>query len=174
VTTWTGPTFLNSIVQPALIAVGLNSPPAETLVLATAIHESGEFRWNIQQNGGPALGWFQMEPQTADDVWLNVLQYQPALRDKVANLLAPGTAGNSGLRSNSALVDNDQYAAAMCRVEYYRFEAKDPRPANPNDIAAIAAYWKKHYNTASGRGNEEDFRFHWNRQMAPPAPVNKQ
>jgi hypothetical protein len=53
---------------------------------------------------------------------------------------------------------NDRYAAAMCRIRYLRVPA--PLPA-PDDIQAMANYWKEHYNTPLGAGTPEEFLDKW-------------
>lgn len=58
--------FRDYIIKPSLTHIGLWSPAAEQLVLATAMAESN-LRY-LQQINGPALGLYQIEPITHRDM----------------------------------------------------------------------------------------------------------
>lgn len=133
------------IIRPALVAVGLYSKPAEDLVFGTACVESncGEY---LRQINGPALGVFQMEPATHDDIYKNFLKYKQDLKARVMKLSAPGLSAAENLKSNL------MYAAAMCRIHYLRVS----QPI-PEDLQGQAEYWKKYYNTAKGKGSVEKY-----------------
>jgi hypothetical protein len=149
--------FVQQIITPTLAALGLDSPAAEQLLLGTALQESG--LRNIQQiGGGPALGYFQMEPHTHDDIWTNFLAYKSALAAKVQALLPAGTAHGA-----SQLIPCQAYACAMARILYYRVSAPLP-PAD--DLNAQAAYYKKYYNTPGGAATPQEYISNWNRAMA--------
>lgn len=154
-TVWSPPLFRDTIVRPALQAIGQWSEAAEQLVLGTALVESG-LRYVRQLGGGPALGYFQMEPDTHGDIWQNFLIYREKLADAVYALIEK--PDNTGVPSSELLVDNHKYAAAMCRVHYLRAPA--PLPA-PNDLAGMAAYWKRFYNTPLGKGTPLKFMEAW-------------
>lgn len=145
------------VVQPTLRELDLWSPAAEALLLGTAAQES-RGRWLVQLGGGPARGIFQMEPATHSDIYENFLRYRPALAGAVRRLLAPSPADERQLVTNLA------YAAAMCRIHYLR-----QRPALPEagDIAGLARYWKRHYNTVEGAGTEAEFLENWRQLVAP-------
>ena len=81
--------FLEQVIRPALQAIDLDSLAAEQLLLATALQES-DLRNTVQMGGGPALGYFQMEPATHDDIWANFLRYRGALAGKVRALAGHG------------------------------------------------------------------------------------
>ena len=49
------------------------SPVAENLIMGTAAQESG-FTYIKQLGGGPALGMFQVEPATAEDILFRYLK----------------------------------------------------------------------------------------------------
>lgn len=116
-----------------------NSESALVLSLGTAIHESnaGEY---LSQIGGPALGPWQMEPETHDDCWENFLAYRPALSEGVSHFRLP-TFGGQQMAWNLA------YACAMARVKYIR--AEPPLPA-ANDFVGMANYYKQFYNSSLG------------------------
>ena len=127
------------IVEPALAVIGLMSTTALNLASGTAVAESGLIY--LKQIGtGPALGLWQMEPATEQDIWTNFLSYQHDLAQRVKSLLWPGA-------TTPQLVGNLPYAAAMCRIKYLR--APDELPG-AKDAAALAAYHKKIYNSAQG------------------------
>lgn len=130
------------VIMPALQTLGLMSPAALNLVTGTGLVESG-YIWLKQTGGGPALGPWQMEPATEQDIWGNWLKYQPGYEGMVRKLLVPGP-------TTSQLVWNLQYAAAMCRIKYLR--AEPPLPAY-DDAEGLATYWKNFYNTALGAGS---------------------
>lgn len=129
------------VIEPTLATLGLNCTVALNLVTGTALVESGA--QYLKQNGGPALGLFQMEPTTEQDIWKNYLAYQPDLATKMRALLAPG-------ETTPQLVWNLAYAAAMCRLKYKR--APEALPA-ATDAAGMAAYHKQIYNSPLGAAN---------------------
>ena len=120
---------------------------ARELLLYTGAAESG-YRTKRQHGGGPALGYFQCEPATHDDIWRNYLDYRPALGGKVLSFLNDGETKDA-----ETLVSNDRYAAAICRVHYLR--QRDPLPM-AGDRAAQAEYWLRLYN-AGGKGSIKHF-----------------
>jgi len=148
------PQFREFIIKPALTVVGGYSLAADELVLGTALQES-RLTYLKQLGNGPALGVFQMEPNTHQDIWVNYLAYRDDLADKVKSLAAPTAADYP---SPNELIGNMWYAAAMCRIHYMR--VPDPLPA-VGDIPGMASYWKEHYNTIQGSGTEEEFEENW-------------
>lgn len=135
------------IVGPTLNHLGLWSQSAENLVLGTALTESrGEY---IHQLGrGPALGLWQMEPFTHDDIWANFLKYKSDLTLRMHALETPAKLTEGA----NELVGNLYYGAAMCRLQYRR--APEALPA-AGDALGMAQLWKKRYNTAHGAGSVE-------------------
>lgn len=130
------------LIAPTLKEIGLYSDTALNLVTGTGLVESG-YRVTVQSGGGPALGWFQMEPATHDDIWRNYLKYRPELSAAVSSLCSEENPSADLLQSNHA------YAAAMCRVKYLRV----PAPLPPNNAASLSLYHKKYYNTILGKAN---------------------
>jgi len=150
------------VVRPALEHIGLWSLAAEQLVMGTAAQES-RLTYLAQVGGGPALGLWQVEPATHLDIWSNFLRFRKDLRRQVVALLAPGVPSMGaldlvGAPGPMALALNLSYAAAMCRVHYYR--SKLPLPAE-GDVAGMAQRWKESYNTALGAGKPEEFIRNW-------------
>lgn len=140
------------VIRPVLKDLGLHSEPAERLVLGTACQESECGRWLKQLGGGPAVGIFQMEPATHDDLFLNFLKHRTALREKVWRYVEPDH------EDANEMVGNLFYATAMCRVHYLRV----PEPI-PEDLNGQAKYWKRTYNTYKGKGTVEKYIQNWQR-----------
>lgn len=140
------------IIRPVLQHIGLWSETAENLVLYTACQESN-LRFIKQLGNGPALGIYQMEPLTHDDIWANFLAYRPkSFVDKIANFRNRGYIPFI-TRPCDEMVGNLFYATAMCRVHYYR----RPESLPANDLESLAKYWKRFYNTPLGKGTEAEF-----------------
>lgn len=134
------------IIRPALHALGIWSAERECLVLGTGAHES-HYQYLQQLGGGPALGYWQCEPATHQDLWDNYLRYRPALAEPLNRL-------RNGEVKAMALVRYPLYAAAMCGVHYLRRQQGKHLP--PRDSAELqAACWKQVYNTAKGKGTAQ-------------------
>jgi len=139
--------LLQHVVRPALQHIGLHSRAAEQLVLGTALVESrGEY---VKQLGkGPALGLWQMEPATHDDILGNYVAYKPQLKLWLNGLTTSAKITDGALE----LVGNLFYAAAMCRIHYAR--VRDPLPG-ADEFGDMAMYWKRFYNTLLGAGTAD-------------------
>lgn len=151
-------TFLDSVIQPVLDEMGKPSQAAAELLLGTAVQESLNFQYRRQMNGGPARGYYQMEPNTHDDIWQNYLRYRSPLAKLIEAFL------NDQEDKLFALENNDRYATAMARIHYMR--VPDPLP-KVGDIEAQARYWKKFYNTPLGAGQPHEFIEKWNLYVKP-------
>ena len=135
--------FTDYIIVPSLNMLQLMSPAAVQLLLGTAVVESRlEY---VKQIRGPALGVFQMEPATHDDIYENVLRYKPVLEGRLLMLAGDGRA--------EEMVYNLQYAAAMCRIQYYRYNKYMPEK---DDYVGMAGFHKKYYNTVAGATKVEE------------------
>lgn len=154
-------------IRPVLEHIGLWTPVAEELVLATSAHESQGFRYRRQVGGGPALGLWQMEPATRIDIYENYLRYNSVLAEKINGLAGVGTGGSKDY--DDALENNDAYACALCRVAYARHERNFPLPDLADDIPALGAYWKRWYNSKSGAGTVDQFVADYGRYVMPVA-----
>ena len=136
-------TLLRSmVIRPALTKTHLWSRAAEELVLGTAIIESG-LTYLKQHGDGLALGLWQVEPATHEDLYTNFLNYRPELGSMLMELRAPNLSMGENLATNL------MYGAAVCRLCYYR--KPDALPAT-GDIEGQASFWKQHYNTPLGKG----------------------
>ena len=113
------------------------SKDAVELLLMTSAQET-QFRNVKQISGGPAIGLYQMEPQTHDDIWNTFLCDHPLWACSISKM---------GFNKGSDHLFDPKYATIMCRLKYYRLN--QPIPLSP---LAKAAYWKKYYNTPLGSG----------------------
>lgn len=132
------------LIADTLDELGLFSEHAVNLLMGTAAQESRIYY--IQQlRGGPAKGYFQMEPNTYRDHVNWLTKYKPELAKKVLKI--------SGIEDfNPNYLYNAVHAICMARIHYYR------RPeALPTDLSGYAKYWKDHYNTYLGAGTVEEF-----------------
>jgi len=135
-----------NVIKPTLKSIGLYSPAAEDLLLATAIMESG-LVYLRQHNNGPARGIYQIEPATRADCHANFLEYRDKLDVDIHRLL-------TSEHPDDQLITNLSYATAIARIIYFR--APTPLPEH-GDLEGYAKYWKKHYNTPLGAGTVDDF-----------------
>tara|TARA_R110000782_G_C14819221_1_gene413884 strand:- start:31680 stop:32147 length:468 start_codon:yes stop_codon:yes gene_type:complete len=143
------------VIRPVLRELNAHSDAAELLLLGTAAQES-RFEYIHQLGGGPALGLWQMEPATHNDIVNNYLQYRPELAAAIFR-----ASGCAGFAANN-LLKNLSYACAMARVHYLRV-----REALPADLDGQAAYWKLHYNTPLGKGLVHEYVQNFKKLVEP-------
>lgn len=148
--------FRRLVIRPVLNELGLWSEAAENLLLGTALHESGGLRHVRQIGGGPALGLYQMEPDTHADLWNNWLSYRPTWADAVQAFAI------EGMPRVDSLLYMPAYATAAARLQYYR---KPPALPDAHDIPSLAHYWKTHWNTDRGKGTVDQFIDAWSRYV---------
>lgn len=144
------------LVIETLKALNLHTDDAVELVLGTAAQESAYGKYRKQLGGGPALGIFQMEPNTFHDILINFLAFKPDLKVRIMKL-----SGVTELNA-SDLETNDVLATCMCRVHYLR--VKEPIPV---DLQGWASYWKKWYNTPKGKGTDIEFMRNYKKYVKP-------
>lgn len=140
------PRELHKEIETCLQAIGMHSEHAVNLLMGTAAQESN-FKYVRQIGGGPALGYFQMEPATFKDICNNWLQYQKA--PLTADIMAL-----CGIQqfAHAPLLWNVRLMIVFARLHYRR--VPEALPTTPE---GYAAYWKKYYNTYLGKGTEEEF-----------------
>lgn len=153
--------FTTRVIEPVLCHLSeiAFSRAASQLLLGTALHESMGLKHRRQVGGGPARSLFQMEPATHDDIWTNFLAYRDGLKGQIESLLSSPTANK-----HRELEFNDNYAAGMARVHYFR--APDALPKS-NDLISQSNYWKKHYNTEKGAGTPTKYQNDWKAHGGP-------
>ena len=135
------------IIKPALYDLNMNSEDAEELLLFTCAVESlgGTY---IKQVNGPALGIYQMEPTTYNDIWQNFIMKKQSL------LLILGSNFNAfSLPDEQRLMYDLRFATVMTRIHYLRVSANLP---SKDDIQSIWEYYKKYYNTYLGSAKQHE------------------
>ena len=137
---------LRNLIIRVLTDLSMMSDSAVNLLLGTAAQES-HLKY-IKQWKGPALGLFQMEPETEHDIWNNYLIYHPKITDTIGKITGHYQPG-PWLEWDLA------YQIIMARLHYRR--VKDPLPKS-DDIKGMAEYWKIHYNTPLGAGTVNEFK----------------
>lgn len=134
------------IIAPALASLQLYSKDAEELLVFTCAVESDGGTY-VQQKNGPAVGIYQCEPNTHNDIWRNYI----LRRNQLVTQLAMNFNVN-GVPDARRLVTDLAYATAICRIHYLRISDKIP---SCTDVDAIWAYYKKFYNTEKGKAKKE-------------------
>lgn len=149
------------IIFPTLKAMGsaLNTPAARQLLLSTAGQEShcGEYFTQIK---GPALGIFQMEPPTVNDLYQSYLI--PTGRVDMVRQFSSIAAWEDPMLIS--LVGELFYATALARMNYYR--RAEAHPAF-NDFGGMWRYYKKYWNSELGAATEAEFKANWKRFVKP-------
>lgn len=141
--------FCEYILEPALKEVGLYSKGAEQLLLGTACAES-KLGTYLHQINGPALGVFQVEPRTHEDLWENYINYRTKLKWTIQRMVPDGMWDKTKDRPcHHTLISDLKYAAVMARLVYRRSPMALPVEGQWNQSAAM---WKSVYNTRLGAG----------------------
>ena len=137
----------DTVVRPTLDRLGLGSPAAIALVLGTAVQESGLGALK-QLGGGPARGFWQIEPFTHNDVVERLSILKPHLHERLSEIVGIWPSRIEQLSTNLC------YGAAICRLKYYLIPEALPEAG---DVDGLAAYWKTHFNTRLGKGRPEQW-----------------
>lgn len=120
--------FRDRIIEPVLNDIGYYSPAAANLLLGTALHESGALRY-VHQDGGPAMGAYQMEPATLADLFENGLGSRKHLLMRYSE--------GALLPTDPVNLYNVRYATVAARLQYYRQPEALP---DADDLDGLAAY----------------------------------
>lgn len=124
------------LIERVLKENDLYSPEIVQLQLGTAAQESKFGTYLRQLGGGPALGAFQMEEFTFNDL-------QKRFSSKFRIL---------GAFSFEELEWNLKAAIIFCRIKYY----SDKEPI-PKTLEEQAAYYKRVYNTYKGKATTDEY-----------------
>lgn len=150
--------FRELVVRPTLeqlSGVIPYSEEAEDLLVMTAAHES-HLGTYLKQINGPALGVYQMEPTTLEDIWVNYLAYRQDIESELSLICGDVHCGGP-----KELITNLEFATAMARVHYYRVPEALPRSTDfetrSDYVRALAKYAKRFYNTEKGKATVEDY-----------------
>lgn len=136
--------FRKLIIQRTLEDLNMYSLDAAELLVFTCATESdgGSF---LHQVNGPALGIYQMEPATYNDIWQNHIYHEPKLA-----LILFTSFSVSRMPSEERLIHDLRYATAMARIHYERVAERLPDAKN---LTAIWKYYKQYYNTSEGQAD---------------------
>lgn len=144
------------IIMPVLEDIDLKigipaSSIACDLLIATAAQESQVGRY-IAQVEGPALGIYQMEPRTAEDIRTNFMSAQ---MKKWALIIDRWSVPNGLLNARAdQLPGNLYWATVLARIQYYRSPRALPPSNNPTDLWPM---YKAVWNTPLGEATEDQF-----------------
>ena len=122
------------------------SEEAVELLMLTAAQESQLGTYLAQIPIGPALGVYQMEPATHEDVWKNFISFRPNLADLLASFAVTC--------SSNRLPGNLYYATAIARVHYFRVKEALPSLIEGGSHH-LSLYWKRYWNTPEGKGHPD-------------------
>jgi len=137
---------MKELIEDTIKRLDLYKPEVVELLLGTCAQESAFGKYRRQLGGGPALGIFQCEPATFNDIIENFLVYKSELMAKIIKI-----SGVSRLNAKE-LIENDILATCIARVHYLR-----RKEAIPKDLEGQARYWKQYYNTPKGKGTVEEY-----------------
>jgi len=139
--------FRELIVKSTLNDLLLYSPEAEELLIFTCATESVGGTY-LRQVKGPALGIFQMEPETYNDIWQNYIKFHGSLTLRLFSNF------NISLQpSPERMIYDLRFACAMARIFYLRVSLALPKA---NDIDGIWKFYKTYYNTPKGKAIKEE------------------
>ena len=142
--------LLELIITPTHKYMGGNyqSDSADLLSLCTAAIES-DCGYYIKQVNGPALGIWQMEPNTHTDIWKNCDAINNGeVISEVVDWELNGTDD-----SEEDLIYSPKYACAMARLKYSMDSDQLPKVTGnrKEDERALWLYYKRVYNTELGK-----------------------
>ena len=138
---------IKTIIDWTLKYLNMHSDDASALVYRTGMAET-KYNHLKQMGDGPALGFFQCEPNTMKDIMENYVSYRDGLKQKIYYL------GYNDDNPEMSLMSNVALQVAFCRIKYRRDRLPIP---NKDKIEEQAKYWKRVYNTRLGKGTVEHF-----------------
>jgi hypothetical protein len=147
--------FLSQILRPALQVSGFHSRSAEVLLLGTALTES-DLDSVKQFNDGPALSFFQIEPETYHDC----IRYLKTCRAKGLKERILSACFIDVFPPAECLTWNLRLSCLIARVKYWM--RPEPLPKQ-DDAAALCKYYLKYYNTNKGKATYEKSMLHFSR-----------
>ena len=160
--------FREEIVRPVLHDLKMYSPVAENLIMGTAAQESG-FTYLKQLGGGPALGMFQVEPATAEDILFRYLKGRKDLRRRFESAVQSTPPHSIDWETitiahvSERLISDLKFGVALCRLRYWM--VPEGMPSRADDLPALARYYKAHYNTPLGKATEHEFLNNYRRYV---------
>lgn len=143
--------LLELIITPTHKYMGGNyqSDSADLLSLCTAAIES-DCGYYIKQVNGPALGIWQMEPATHEDILANC---NAIIKFGKIELEVLDLSTNGFSCTNDDLINSPKYACAMARLKYSMDSNPLPKVTGnrKEDERDFYDYYKRVYNTELGK-----------------------
>ena len=147
---------MKEIIEDTLNRVGLYNEQASTMVFNTGLVES-KYRALMQYPSKIARSFFQVEPNTAFDIFDNYLKYRKGLWYDVIEACELDDKYKNEIPTvqdcERLLTINLAFAICMARLVYRRVPSPLPKS---DDVESQAEYWLKHYN-AGGKGTIDKF-----------------
>ena len=135
------------IIKPSLHDLVLYSEGAVELMMFTCAVESlgGTY---LKQVKGPALGIYQMEPDTYNDIWQNFIKSKHSLM-----MMLLSNFQVTFMPPEDRIVYDLRFATAMTRIHYQRVLEAIP---DASDVVGLWNYYKKHYNCLNGAAVKDE------------------
>jgi len=143
---------LSDLITRTLKGIGKFSPDALNLLMGISAQESHMYKYIKQLGNGPALGGFQMEPATFNDIVQNYL----VNKNKLSQLIK--TECGVVLFDARDLEFNMKLAICFARCHFLRLP-----DSLPNTIEGMAKLYKASYNTKYGKATEKEFIENYNK-----------
>lgn len=132
------------IIKPALIDLIMYSKEAVELLLFTCAVESDGGTY-VKQLSGPALGIYQMEPNTYADIWTNYINKKNDILMRLTHSFDVNV-----MPSEDRMIYDLRFATAMTRIHYERVYVPLPKA---DDTDGLWKYYKQYYNTPNGKAD---------------------
>lgn len=165
------PTQLRQLIRDTLASndlpafMGKADDNAEALLCMIAAHETN-CGYYLRQIKGSALGIFQMEPATHEDV----LRYLKAKANTDYGWLWLHDRLQRGGFSDERLVYDLRYAIIFARIYLWRISEAIPDAA---DVNGLAEYAKTYWNTEAGKATPKLYADAYKKYFAPSTPKAK-
>jgi len=140
---------------------------ARDLIMMTVMHESCGLLYDRQMNGGPALGYVNMERKTHEDLYDNYLRYRSDLYEAAIEGVPQCFLYDlNGIMVPKAeyLIESHKYAIKMARIHYFRVPESIPQYRSKFYLLELSEYCKKYYNgpgKATAEKYFDDYATHW-------------
>ena len=160
------------IITPTLKDLDMYSKAAVNLLLGTCAQESRLGRYLRQLGDGPALGIYQVEPETA--LWL-LHDYLPR-RPDISQRLQQASLLFSDKRIrwqnierhaiSHLLASNLRFSTALARLRYW--VVTEPLPAH-DDVMSLAKHYKTFYNSHQGAATITEYSINYHKYVGDAA-----
>ena len=137
--------FREDILTPTLEALQIREPEMNELLVFTCAVESAGGTY-VKQIKGPALGIYQLEPNTFSDLWHNYILRKP----DIINLISLNL-GVHRMPDPYEIICNLKLATALCAL-LYKYRKANIKSKNPDDLWNV---YKPLYNTEKGAATKD-------------------